>query len=88
MMLTFGQIVYQRLVQCVGEGTFGIVGYSYTDSFPLATTSVTAEVEEVLMLVVDLLLYDGWCPSIAACPRGLVAYVEVDAFVAPVYEVV
>ena len=87
VVLALGQVVYEWLVDGVGEGPLGIVGHGYADSLSLAAACIATEVEEVLVLIVDLLLDDGRCPSIAAGPRGLVAHVEVDAFVAPVYEV-
>ena len=66
--LTLGQIVYEGLIQSIGEGTFGIVSYSYTDSLTLLTACIAAEVEEIFRLVVDRLLDDGRCPSITAGP--------------------
>ena len=46
--LTLGQIVYEGLVQCIGEGAFGVIGYGYTDSLTLLTACIATEVEEAL----------------------------------------
>ena len=88
VVLTLRTEVYEGLAQCVGVGTFGVVGYGYADGLTLLTACIAAEVEVVLVLVVDSFLYAGGCPGIAASPRGLLAHVEVDALEAPVYEVV